>query len=364
MNPLEFTGRLPLCLDADITSECWNFYRMAIVNAYPEQDFCLANRLNHIYMDRSREIHYGFSMDKENPYRTYEPVLETQIQPLRDLPDAASFVEFAYTCLREGTYPLFECDYHLLLGSTEETEGELGLHEVLLYGAEEGQFLFPWLKNGRWREHRAPVQTVAAAFLRRRNTPREWEEDNFWRRNYLAPYMVLKVRKETRPRINPYDFYRDIGLILQACCLENRLVQEGSLPFGREFSGVLAVYNGMLELTEEIRDGRFDVRKEEFSLPLNAKRLYEYARLFTKHVRLLDQCRFFEVPCAVYEKLQDLIGKNQRVYLLSIKYLRTGERKDIEQMREFLYFAFGVHVEALKTLQEAMRTQLIDSWRP
>ena len=25
MKSLEFTGRLPLCLDADITSECWNF---------------------------------------------------------------------------------------------------------------------------------------------------------------------------------------------------------------------------------------------------------------------------------------------------------------------------------------------------
>ncbi len=105
MKSLEFTGRLPLCLDADITSECWNFYRMAIVNAYPELDLCLTNRLNHIYMDGHQEIHYGFSMDKENPYRAYEPVLETQIKPLRDLPDAASFVEFAYTCLREGRIP-------------------------------------------------------------------------------------------------------------------------------------------------------------------------------------------------------------------------------------------------------------------
>lgn len=28
--------KLPLRLDADITSECWTFYRMAILESYPE----------------------------------------------------------------------------------------------------------------------------------------------------------------------------------------------------------------------------------------------------------------------------------------------------------------------------------------
>ena len=123
--------KLPLRLDADITSECWTFYRMAILESYPELESWLINHMNHIYMDKHQEIHYGFYGQKYNPYITYEEVLETREKPLKQITGKASLLDFLDECLQKGIYPLLECDFNTLL-QKESALAEPSIHEILL----------------------------------------------------------------------------------------------------------------------------------------------------------------------------------------------------------------------------------------
>ncbi len=350
---------LPICLAPDITTECWNYYRMAIVNAYSKMDLCLINEFNQIYMDAHREIHYGFSMYKVNMYQVYSKVLNTFDQPISELNTSSDFITFVNRCLQNGMYPIVECDYGVLFKGVDGYEDESYIHEILIYGRQDDHYLIPCLKNDRWKEQKISEEKVAAAFLKRKTWTYEIEQEYFWRREYQAPFTILQPRAVYDTRTSIYDFYYDVFHILERSCIENQLYQSKEY-YACEFSGVLAVYNGVLEMMHDLLDDRFDIIKDEYDLPLNIKRLYEYACLFEKHMKYYQKISGFYIPLIVYNKWKQLKDSLQKSSMLAIKYAYTLDKKVIYNLSDAILQSFKIHHSALEILESKLKQQLIN----
>ena len=350
--------KLPLRLDADITSECWTFYRMAILESYPELESWLINHTNHIYMDKHQEIHYGFYGQKYNPYITYEEVLETREKPLKQITGKASLLDFLDECLQKGIYPLLECDFNTLL-QKESALAEPSIHEILLYGFDSQYYWFPHLERGRWTEHTVSRQVLADAFMARKYMGKEKEKQQFWRRWYLYPLTLLKPKLDYQESVNYLKFKLDLDEIMSNACVRYDIIQEEKTLTGTYYNGILAVYNSFLILGDRIRDGLFDLRDRGYNLELNTKRLYEYNLLFIKRLHLLE--KRIMLPCL--EKLTgelDALAKlTQQAYLLAMKYVRIEDRSALDMMADCLRSSFYIQNGIIKKLQQNLNECLL-----
>lgn len=349
--------KLPLRLDADVTSECWTFYRMAVTGAYPQMESWLINHLNQLFIDPHCEIHYGFYGRKYNPYYAYEEVIETREKPLKELPDGRSFINYVIRCLEDGCYPLVEFDFHTLFD--EEGTEEPNIHELLLYGFDEKGFWFPNLEKGRWVERHAPFDKMAAAFLLRKNMGAEKEQRQFWRRLYLYPFTLLRPRLDFAEPVNLYEFKNDLDAILSNACIRCDRIQEEKQSAGDYYNGILAIYNRMLLLAADIKEGNFLKQENVYNLALNTKRLYEYNSLFVKRIQPLR--KRIELPCfgTLQAELDDLRERSQGIYLMAIKYRRTRSVRDLDQMKDLIYFAFCIQNGIIRKVRDELEQYLL-----
>ncbi len=349
--------RLPLQLQADITTECWNYYRMAVVNTYSNSEFLLLNHFNQIYMDEYKEIHYGFSLHKPNVYQTYSSVLNTYDVPLSIIKTMDEFIELTIACLKKGTYPLIECDYNFI---TEQEANYISIHEIMIYGIVNGNFIVPLLRKGRWSEVLIPVKTIAQAFWNRKNLSLEEEKKHIWRREYVAPYTVLCPKKENHHFNCLYDFYYDICRILERSCIENNLFQTKRF-YKKEYPGVLAVYNGVLEILNDVLQEKFNIFEEHYSLEINLKRIYEYNCLFCKHIEAFQTNCEVQISSNVFEEWEAIKELTKYAYLLAIKYRKLNKNAIIYSISDAICSAFKLQHSALTKIQHSLEDHMISN---
>ena len=351
--------RLPFCFEADITTECWNFYRMAIVNAHQKYDEILIDQFNHLYMDKNKEIHYGLSLYKTNIHKAYSRVLHTKTIPLASFESEEAFINTTIEYLKMGLYPLIECDYNLLIKHLEGDDSPLFLHEILIYGVKNNNFIIPYLRKHQWYEVEIPIYLIAQSFWNRKKISNEREKEFLWRREYLSPYTLLCPLPP--PLLNGYcyDFYHDICHILERSCFENQLLLTKNY-YGKEFSGILAVYNGVLEMLNQILDGEFEVYEPDYSLANNLKRIYEYLNLFYKHICFFQNQSGIIIPANIYIGWKQLKQHVQRAYILSMKYHITYNKKILYSISDAICAAFNMHHTMLEQLRKCIEEEIVN----
>lgn len=101
---------LPLCLENSIPTECWSFYRFAIIEAYPHLLPWTVQHYQHIFSNYGWELFHGKNGEKYNQLSYYDDVLTTIGLSHADVP---SFMlnSFIKKNIDKGIYPLIECDY-------------------------------------------------------------------------------------------------------------------------------------------------------------------------------------------------------------------------------------------------------------
>ena len=359
MNDGNLNIHLPVCLKADIISECWNFYRMAVINAYSELDPYLFNQFNHIYMDKNNEIHYGLSLYKTNIHQAYSSVLSTTSKPLHLISSKQAFVEQIIEDLKQKRYPVVECDFSIIKEYLEKKRSPFYLHEILIYGIENNNFIIPHMRNGAWVEVTLPTDIVAAAFWSRKNISLEIEKSYLWRREYMAPYTILQPHRQlkaTPPHL--YDFYKDICTILERSCIETQLLLTKEY-YGKEYPGVLAVYNGVLELLHDILGDKFDPFKGGYSFELNIKRLHEYICLFYKHVLFFQNLSCCTFSIEIHKEWETIQLHTKQAYLLAIKYQIIRDKKVLYAISDAICFSFQSHHNVLEKMKDCIEERLL-----
>lgn len=63
---------LPIRIDASIQTECWSYYRAAIIEAYPALSEWFIQHYNHLFADKDFNLFYGENGSKYNQFSCYE----------------------------------------------------------------------------------------------------------------------------------------------------------------------------------------------------------------------------------------------------------------------------------------------------
>lgn len=171
--------KLPVKIDAYVVTECWTYYKLAILQAYENGRRWLASHME-IFM---RDLASNFGVNEElflpdyfGNILTYEEINMWQTEP-------DSIVEVIIDAIDQGHYIIMD----------------LSIHETLFYGydKEKQVFYVPWLNtSGRFVETTLSFDETVDFYTRSRELGKEKNEMRVDRRFYNFNITRVKVRED------------------------------------------------------------------------------------------------------------------------------------------------------------------------
>lgn len=153
--------KLPVNLENQLDSECWTFYKMAILYTIENADVWLSTHMNYYVGDDLAGRFGEFGNIYDMNY--FADILEFGCIPVMDTPPDI-LKERIINELNQNKYVIIYLDYGELQQSAREY-----IHEILVYGYNDEGFFCPILKKGKFRETIIPFERFKVAYTKRFN---------------------------------------------------------------------------------------------------------------------------------------------------------------------------------------------------
>lgn len=188
--------KLPLKVDAIVMSECWTYFRMAIIETSPYKDLWLAAHFR-IFSYHDFSVMLGEN-GRMHPMNYFADILSFKEIPVGQV-NSETLVEIVINEMQQDRYVILDCNYPKLFTDTPQ---EFYLHEVYLFGFDENKEIFYGTvlqSSGRFEEVEIPFKRITAAFA---DIP-----------SYFSEHSLEKIERQcslfTITSIQLKDSYRD-----------------------------------------------------------------------------------------------------------------------------------------------------------
>ena len=349
---------LPIHIDASIQTECWSFYRSAVIEAYPALSEWYTQHYNHLFADKDFNLFYGENGCKYNQLSYYEEVLHTEGFP-HELIRSEDIIPFIKAKIDENTYVLFECDFRVLINREQNYT-----HEILIYGYDDDKQVFfaPIISDkDKWVSRTFSYEKVRAAYAALDCLDKKRIREEMYRRAYLQPVTLIKINNGYQPYYDLCRLLHDITHIWENVCLDYQGCFGGSMITVRYHEGYWACYNALIEATAEIINGS-DMIGNGYTYSLNIKKLYEYRVRFHKHLQKLLSIFPLRTDEQVIDKGLSVINTLDIACKFSIKYELTLESEYLWKINDLLLGAFKEEDAIINSIHEAILEYLTDHY--
>jgi hypothetical protein len=183
--------KLPIKINAIITSECWTYYKMAIIETSPHQLAWLSSHMD-LYM-----YHNFWSCFGENsriyPLNYYNEILSIHEIPLQQV-NIKNITQRIIDEIQSEHYIIIDCDFKMLFPDVFQNSK---YHETLLYGFDQEREVFfstVLQKSGKFEEVEIPfnhlLKSFESIYSYYKNSPQKMVE----RRNYFYNITQLQLK--------------------------------------------------------------------------------------------------------------------------------------------------------------------------
>lgn len=324
---------LPVKLDFNFESECWNFYKLCIINAYEEYDFWFAEKFQELTMFNKYEINYydTNSLDYISP--EFDEVLDIRMFPCKD-----HVLDKIRTSIEKNQYIILYVDYYYLEGAYCYLK-EHKYHEIMINGYRDDVFSVVSINlDGKlWATKQISQSSLKQAF----DSGYKWLENDHFMRQLLAEFMYPAVCLEPKKNVK-----RDIKLTRISGALkrwyfgEYRTVSYIHKPFegvGSKVYKGLSIYDAYLnDLCDDFKTKGKDVFQDDIMILIGINKLIELKKNLLETVIKLDDCKRLTIDNSTIE---DHVKLNQQLTILLRlveKFAISGSVKTIARIEEIL----------------------------
>jgi len=331
--------KLPLKLDADITTDCWSFYHFSIIGADCTLDDWIANHYTQIYLNESDyECHYGMGGMIYNQLDYYDSVINTERAYINEFKDDDEIIQFIIETIDSNKYIQLECNTPTLLDHTSD----IYIHEFLIYGYDlkEKVFFCPIYNEIIWEEKKIPMQHFIEAYNARKSLKNVVIDEPTYKRLRNYTITIFSLRSNCEIHLSVELLYDDLQYILMESYSETRYTNQIDVTH----NGVLSVLKAYIKYCDRIlnKELYYDYTKYKFSISL--KTLFEYIALLSKRIRILENRFNLNISEELYQKLTSIETNLKKMFNLSVKYSIDKKERSILQIKQRLENA----VEELK----------------
>lgn len=193
---------LPISPKPFITSECWTYYKLSIIQTLPVFDLWLANHMK-IYSNQYGDAFYG-DAGRLYPLSYFSEILDMEEKSIFDI-SSTEIIDFIIRQIDKGNYLIIDANYNKLLGRNLSS---FWFHETLIYGydTDTQEFITPLLSNQSFKETRISFQVFKDSYEDILDFYTQNKEAFFDRRSYFFPITILRPKHNYTNANACYDF--------------------------------------------------------------------------------------------------------------------------------------------------------------
>lgn len=203
--------KLQLSKEVFINSECWTYYKFAVMQTSDYFETWLTNHME-LYIDQNGNAVFG-NDGMMYPLSYYGDILNIREKHILDISDE-QIVSFLIEQIDNGNYVVLDLNYKRIL--FPETD-EFQLHETLVYGydLENREFLVPLMKKGVFKESRVDFEILTRAYQESFNYYQRDINRLFNRRLWFLGITIIKLKRNCDNANKFYDLIRKINIYLE-----------------------------------------------------------------------------------------------------------------------------------------------------
>jgi len=348
--------KLPLKLNADITTDCWSFYHFSIIGVDSTLDDWIANHYTQIYLNEyDYECRYGMGGMIYNQLDYYDSVINTERAYIKDFKNDDDIIEFIIKTIDSNKYIQLECNTPTLLDHTSD----FYIHEFLIYGYDlkEKVFFCPIYNEIIWEEKKIPIQHFIDAYNVRKNMENIVAGKTTYKRLRSYAITIFSLRLNCKTHLSVEMLYDDLQYILMTSLSDTRCQNYTDVTH----NGVLSVLKAYIGYCDKILNKElfYDYTKYKFSISL--KTLFEYINLFSKRIHILEDYFYLNISEEFYQKLNSIEINLKKMFNLSVKYSIDKKEKSILQIKQRLENIFEELKNSLDYLMIYLKMYIVDN---
>ena len=318
--------KLPLKIDAIVKSECWTYYKMAIIQTLSNYRAWLAVNMQS-YIQANGHAAYGNNGEWYD-LSYYSSVLDFNEKSYEEISED-NVIDYIVTAINDGKYIVIYTNYRTLYGN-ESTKP--WYHETLIYGYDEEKQLLisPVLFNGTFIEAGIEYEIFKKAFKQ----ARQYYSENPQQHNEIEQWFYGITEIKPKKHYYPVNIYYEYVKRLEKEYIGGQVfsnVPAGYCEYAIDncyFYGIVA----QLELLEKIKLYTLEDKTKHSVRYILIKQaiihLFEAIQLFYEGVLWFVEDREISNDDEIKGILigyEDLIERKKRDALLIEKHSRTKD---------------------------------------
>lgn len=209
--------------DPLITSECWTYYKFAVMQTSTKCNIWLTNHFS-VYLCQDGSALFGENGNMY-PLSYYSDILDIRDGNILSV-SSDDIIDYIKEKINQGYYIILDLNYNKLKCENEN----FWLHETLIYGYTQTEFATPILINGVFRQEKIAFDVVKSAY---EDACKYYKEDLnrlYNRRAWFYGITLLRIKENFINENAYYDFIKKL-----------RYEQEGNIYYKQKYSDSMNV---------------------------------------------------------------------------------------------------------------------------
>ena len=351
--------KLPLKVDSYVMSECWTFYKLAIIQTHPDYHEWLAGHMSVVMLDDYNTLfgdQYGtFPTEYFNDILCYEEIDVSSFDP-------DSVIDVFKKEIDNGGYIIFDCNFNGFYGPFEE--GSHDIHETLLYGYnDEDKTMFTTeIIQGKFCEAQMPYSDIIKGYKQTLEYFSEKPKEIYYRRNWFYPVTRITLKDKLYCVDPVYKLIRKLNSEYEGGKCTRTYMNDSGAKETHEY------YHGM-GIVEQILDICKTALKEDIGLynKQSGRISGAYIKLHEHGIMIMDSVKWAydkmninsKESKELYDRYAETVDLLQMLYLLCFKYRFNNKASLLESIAQKTEQCLVESRQALKALEEFLLDEYV-----
>lgn len=352
--------KLQLSKEVFINSECWTYYKFAIMQTSDYFETWLTNHME-LYIDQNANAIFG-NDGMMYPLSYYSDILNIGEKHILDVP-VENIIGFLIEQIDSGNYVILDLNYkRILFPDTDEFQ----LHETLVYGydLEKKEFIVPIMKKGVFKENKVSFDVLVKSYQESFDYYQNDINRLFNRRLWFLGITIINLKNDCDNSNKFYDLIKKMNIHLEGRIYTKRNRTSGQGDKGYTYYTGVSCLSYLINLIEGCLENcsiKNDAIAEKYRKA--CLKIFESQKMI---LHLLKWAYFnLEVNDVdanlLIKEYEHCCSKTNAAVLLFYKYRTLKELNIINRILKNLKNSLEIEIKILPDIMEQIKKHFIDN---
>lgn len=353
--------KLPIKFDSYVITECWTFYKIAIIQTHSKYSEWLAGHMGLVMSDDYYTM-YGnesgrFGMEYYNDILQFE---EINISSSSD----THIVEIIKKEIDNGNYVIFDCNFNGLYTDAEPETHDI--HEILIYGYNDEKRIAytAFMSSEKFVEAEFPYKNIEKGYALTLKWFSEKPKEIYYRRSWFYPVTKIRLRNKIYCIDPLFNLIQKLDNEYAGCtCKKTNLNDVGVAETHTYYYGT-SIVSAIYELCSyALKNDSKAYDKSSGKIAGTYVKLYEHGRMILDSVKWAYSKMNIDNDITakeLYKEYSNVVDLFQMLYRLCYKYRIKSTKLTLASITNKTAECMNKNISILKRMADYLREKYVE----